>query len=34
MDRLILEKHKKTMALLMKMETKAALGNMLVFAFG
>jgi len=34
MDRKILEKPKKTMALLMKMETKVVLGNMLVSAFG
>jgi hypothetical protein len=34
MDRKILEKTKETMALLMKMERKATLGNILVFAFG
>jgi hypothetical protein len=34
MDKKILEKLEKTMALLMKMETKATLGNMLIFAFG
>jgi hypothetical protein len=33
MDTKILEKHEKTMALLMKMEIKAALGSMLVSAF-
>jgi hypothetical protein len=34
MDMKILLKPKETMALLMKMETKASLGNMLVSAFG
>ncbi len=33
-DKKILEKLEKTMALLMKMETKVVLGNMLVSAFG
>lgn len=33
-DKKILGKPEKTMALFMKMETKVALGNMLVFAFG
>jgi len=33
MDRKILEKLEKTMALLMKMETELALGNMLVSTF-
>jgi hypothetical protein len=33
-DKKILEKLEKTMALLMKMETKAVLGNMLVSTFG
>jgi hypothetical protein len=34
MDKKILEKLEKTMALLMKMEIEATLGNMLVSAFG
>ncbi len=34
MDMMILEKLEKTMALLMKMEIKVALGNMLVSLFG
>jgi hypothetical protein len=34
MDMKTLEKPKETMALLMKMETKASLGNMLVSTFG
>jgi hypothetical protein len=34
MDMKILEKPKETMVLLMKMETKVVLGNMLVFSFG
>jgi len=34
MDKKILEKPEKTMALLMKMEIEPTLGNMLVFAFG
>jgi hypothetical protein len=34
MDKKILEKPEETMALLMKMDIKPTLGNMLVFAFG